>query len=661
MFMTVKKFILIIVLILLGVLYSLFFNYHSEQKEKTASVILQSIKNDLSETAYILSKNINTKKDVKILRAYIDRLVSNQGLISTILIIDDDKVLVTTDPHFHTNVATDVLDDSYTSVYKMLIQKNSFEDELRFYEGNKVKRLRLVFLLDKDEVLSHFDKNRTKSLLYFGLAPISLLIIVWFLLRIFISKPLEKLRQFAYYNNKVPKAFKLRELESIRYSMVESFSRLESEKQELYTMARTDALSGLANRNSLKEYLQRLINDSNRKKEEFAFLFLDLDNFKTVNDSLGHNVGDELLKSIALIIKEVIRSNDFVARVGGDEFVVVLHEYNSVMELTNIIQRIQKSLSKPWLIQTNPITISSSVGIAIYPKDGNDMVSLMKHADIAMYEAKKDGKARYHFFTKELNKSVQDIIALDKAMRKALEDNEYELYFQPKVDISSGNIVSCEALVRWISPTKGMIAPDVFIPLAEENGFIIELGEWIYKQAMKQSAMWKAKGIELKISINISSKQLLHADFSTQFLEALKAANVETSAVDIEITEYIFLNQNENNLEIVNQLHDSGITISLDDFGTGYSSLSYLKKFPIDYIKIDKSFLDDYNTKDGSVFVQTIVKMGQTLNIKIVAEGVEKEAQVTYLKSLGCDEYQGYVYSKPLCVREFEDLYLKNR
>jgi len=581
---TVQTFILSIVLILLGVLYFLFSHYYKGQNEKTAAVILQSVVSNLSETSYMLSKNIKKKSDIKSLRAYLDRVIANQGYVHAILIIDDSEVLLTTDPHFNQNVVMDTFTQESSSSYNILRQKKAIETDLKFYEEGEVVVLRLVFLLDSEEIFSYFNRDRANFLIYFGLVPILLLIVVWLLMRNFISRPLEKLRQFAYYHAEVPQAFKIRELESIRHSMVESFSRLEIEKQELYMMARTDSLSGLANRNSLQEFLQRLIQDSQRNKKEFAFLFLDLDHFKAVNDSLGHNVGDELLRQIASSIKNIIRTNDFVARVGGDEFIVVLQEYKSLFELTYVIQRVQDSLANPWLIQTHPITISSSVGIAFYPKDGTDMISLMKHADIAMYEAKKKGRARYHFFTQELNDAVQQTISLDKEMRKALKNKEYELYFQPKIDLLNDTIVGCEALVRWISPTKGMIAPDVFIPLAEENGFIVELGEWIFKEAIKYSAIYKAKGIDIKISINISSKQLLDSNFGVKFLQALHDERVEPSMIDIEITEYIFLQQSDTTLEILNRLHDLGVSISLDDFGTGYSSLSYLKKFPIDYL-----------------------------------------------------------------------------
>ena len=484
---------------------------------------------------------------------------------------------------------------------------------------------------------------------------------MFMLLRRFISIPLEKLRQFAYYQSTIPEVFKVRELESIRYSMVQTFARLESEKNELYLIARTDSLSGLANRNSLEEYLQKLIAASAREKKQFAFLFLDIDHFKSINDSLGHNVGDELLQNVASVIQKVVRPNDIVARIGGDEFVIVLQDYSSYLELSAIIERIQKQLKSPWLIQTHPIQITSSVGIALYPADGTDIVTLMKHSDIAMYQAKKQGRDQYQFFTQELNTNIQHLIELDKEMKRALEHSEYELYYQPKIDLHSGEIVGAEALIRWISPEKGMIAPDHFIPLAEENGFIVKLGEWVIDEALNQHLLWKKMGLDIIISINVSTKQLVESSFVNNFIEKLETKHIDPAKIDIEITEYMFIEANKESDSILTTLSNYGISISLDDFGTGYSSLSYLKKFPIDYLKIDKTFLDDYSSEDGAAFIKTIVKMGQVLNIKVVAEGVEEKAQVDFLQTIGCDQCQGYYYSKPLKVTDFEKMYLDFR
>ena len=655
MLLTTRKFTLLMLLIVLGVSSTIFVKQYLEQREETSSVIFETMKSDISELSYILSKTITKDKTIISSRALLERATLNNNHIVATLVVDHNHVLITTDPKYKSIPSREELvNDETLSYYDRLFTKKGIEENIRFYEGKTLRNLRLIFIFNHDEINMHFKKGRTNFIIYFILLPILLSLFSWIVLRHFVSIPLEKLRQFAYYHSEIPKAFKIKELEAIRSSMVQTFARLDEEQKELYKMARTDRLSGLANRNALNEYLERLIADSLHTNTEFAFLFLDIDHFKAINDELGNTIGDELLKKVSAKIKSVIPSNDFVARVGGDEFVVVLHQYELLTELTKIVNRVQQAIQDQWVIKNNPIHISSSVGIALYPKDGVEVASLMQHSNMAMYEAKKKGRAQYHFFTDDLNKEVQDTIALDKAMRQALEDQEYALYFQPKTDVKTGNIVGVEALIRWVSPTLGIIPPDVFIPLAEENGFIVELGDWVLKEAIYQQIRWKEMGMDILVSINVAAKQILSPTFEYKFTTLLQDSMVDTSKIDLEITEYLFLEHNKNNLQVLHFIHDCGIRISLDDFGTGYSSLSYLKKFPIDTLKIDKVFMDDYNTLEGSIFVETIVKMGQTLNMRVIAEGVEEKEQVDYLKSIDCDVYQGYHCSKPLSAKDFE-------
>ena len=654
----IQKFTVFLLVVLIASLLIMFIYFHFKQQEKTASVIIHGIQTEITEVNYIISKSISSKKGVLSHRPLLDRVSANNDFIAAIIIHDGQNILLSTDPFYREILPTSKLHNGETTLHAELMKKDAIEEKIRFYVGNEVKTLQLMFILDKDEIALAFHQKSIDFLILFALIPLAIIFFVWIVVQKFVIHPLELLRQFAYYQNEVPKAFMLKELEVIRYSMVETFNRLENEKKELYAVARTDSLSGLANRNALMEYLGRLIIYSQRDAKEFAMLFLDLDNFKSVNDSLGHNVGDELLKQISTIIANVLRSNDFVARVGGDEFVIILQEYNSLLELTTIIDRIQNTLAKTLVIQANPIKISSSVGIAFYPKDGADIVTLMKNSDIAMYEAKNNGRSQYHFFTQELNQRVQDTIRLDKDMKEALKNDEFELYYQPKIDINSGKIVAAEALIRWISSTKGMISPDTFIPLAEENGFIVELGEWIYKTAIKQQVLFNQIGVDIKISINLSPKQLLVDDFAESFTKCIEENGANARSIDVEITENLFYKHNDKNIEVLSAIHDYGISISLDDFGTGYSSLSYLKDFPIDYLKIDKSFMDDFDKERGRVFIETIVKMGQTLKMQIIAEGVETVEQLDYLKSINCNQYQGYYYSKPISVKDFEKFYL---
>ena len=658
---SIQRFILFFIFLLLLIFYVVFAYYFKKQEEQTSKVIYQTILKDIKDKAYTISKSIEKKDDILLFRALMGNAVANSNFINTILVFDGDELLLTTDPKVK-KIEKDIILDDLKTFNEKLKNISNLKEEIILYEQNRQKKLALVYVLDKDYIKSYFIKNRDEFFVYFGILPIIGFLSLFFIFRKYITIPLEKLRKLAHYNTNIPKAFKIKELESIRYSMVDSFTKLEKEKKDLFLMARTDSLSGLANRNYLNEFLEILIPTAKRKNSEFAFLFLDLDNFKTINDSLGHHIGDELLLNVSDVLKKVLRPNDFIARVGGDEFVLIIQDFKSNLELTNIIKRIQEQLSKPWLIQSNPISTTCSVGIAIFPKDGQDIISLMKNADIAMYEAKKHGRNTYHFFTEELNDAVLRIINLDKEMRNALKNNNYKLFYQPKVCIETSKIIGAEALIRWIHPEKGFIAPSEFIPLAEENGFIIKLGDWIIDEALNQHLDWKNKSIDIAISINISAKQFLKKDFAENLIKKIEEKSIIPNKVILEITEYILIDNSNKVYSSLKKLHDFGIKISLDDFGTGYSSLSYLRKYPIDYLKIDKSFVDETYSKNGKIFIETIVKMGQMLNMKIVAEGVENSNQVEYLKSISCDLYQGYYFSKPLSDKDFEDFYkVKNR
>ncbi|MGJ0333379.1 EAL domain-containing protein [Aliarcobacter cryaerophilus] len=656
MIFSIQRFILFFIALLFLLFSIMFFYYFKSQEEQTSKVIYTTLEHELAERAYSISKMMEKKDDILLFRSLFVNAVANNNFLKAILVFDDDKLLLTTDPKIKSVDENLILSDIKT--YNEKLSKIIYlKGDIIFFEQNKQKSIDLIFLIDKEEINQYFIKNREEFFIYFGFLPIFGFFLFYIVFRKYITIPLEKLRQLAYYNNKIPKAFKIRELESIRHSMVDSFSRLENEKKEFFLMARTDSLSGLANRNSLQEFLDRLIPTAKRKKEEFAFLFLDLDHFKTINDSLGHNIGDELLQKISGILKKVLRPNDFIARVGGDEFVLIIQDYKSNLELTNIIKRVQKQLSKPWVIQTHPVETTCSIGIAIFPQDGKDQISLMKSADIAMYEAKKHGRNQYHFFTKELNDKLLKIINLNKQMRIALKNGDYQLFYQPKVCLKDSKIIGVEALIRWIDKEKGFIPPSDFIPLAEENDFIIDLGDWIVEEALNQYLDWKNKGIDIVMSINISAKQFLQNRFAENLIEKINSKKIEPNRIILELTEYILIDQNNSVYSTLRKLNEFGVSISLDDFGTGYSSLSYLKKYPIDYLKIDKSFIDDSCNNQGKVFIETIVKMGQTLNMKIVAEGVETQEQVEYLKSISCNLYQGYYFSKPIKAKELEEFY----
>lgn len=657
---SIKNFTIGIFLLLVIGLYAVFVNYFFSQRELTAKVITRSIKNDISELSYILSKHIR-KESITTSRALLDRTAANSIYIKAISVFDDDKLLLTTDPKYSTALnSNEVFKATENKIHQNLLTKTGFEEDIHYYVGKNRRLYTLVFYIDHRTINENFEHAREKFFLLFILLPIILILLFWLAIRKFIALPLELLRQYSYYQSQVPYPFKIKELEYIRSSMVQTFLRLEQERADLYNLSRTDTLSGLANRNHLQERVEHIIEQSKRTEKEFALLFLDLDHFKSVNDSLGHDIGDELLKNVAHTIQDILRANDVVARIGGDEFVIVLTDFKDEIELIEIITRIQNRLMKPWVIKTFPINISSSIGITVYPKDGEDLLTLMKNADIAMYEAKEKGRRGYHFFTEELNRKTQKIIELTNSMRDALDNNHYELFYQAQNSVLNSEIIGAEALIRWKDPKKGLIPPFLFIPIAEQNGFIIELGKWVLETAIKQKKTWEEEGIDIKLAINVAAKQVKEKDFVQHLEILLNQYQVNANNIYLEITEYIFLHDNTSVHKTFSEIKKLGVQISLDDFGTGYSSLSYLKKFPIDVLKIDKTFLDDYNSEEGSVFIETIINMAQTLKLKVVAEGVETKEQVLYLKEKHCDVYQGYICSKPVPIEEFNTLYKQN-
>ncbi len=660
--LSIHRFIQLLILTIISVLYAVFiYAYINDQQNKT-DLIVENIRQDLSETAYAIASDMDKIQSIKGFKALINRKTANTPLIADMIIIYKQQIILTTNTSIKTlPPERDVISKFRNVTTQELMNSLKFKLKNRFYIQDKPEYFTILAYLEKHYIHNKFYQYRFNFLLFFGIIPLLILILLWVVLKRSIVIPLEKLRQYAYYQSDIPSKFKIKELESVRSSMVQTFLRLEHEKSELYKLSRTDELSGLANRNQLNERLSWLINESARSKTEFALLFVDLDNFKAVNDSLGHEVGDDLLRNVAGLIQKVLRKYDIISRIGGDEFIIVVSHYKNILELTHILERILTQLYNLQIVNTHPVRVSGSIGVAFYPKDGVDTTSLMKNADIAMYEAKKSGKNQYKFFTQELQQQVVAEIELDHELRKALKNKEFQLYYQPKIDIQTGDIIGAEALIRWLHPIKGLIPPNDFIPCADKTGFMILLGQWVLEEAIQQQLLWKNTGIyDLKISVNLSATQFLDERFDEKFQALLKNSDIDPGKLDIEITESVFMENSQKNLNSLNNIKNHNVSISLDDFGTGYSSLAYLKSLPINTLKIDKSFLDDYKTESGAIFIETIVKIAHTLQLNVVAEGVEDKAQLEYLRSINCNEYQGYYCSPPLPAIKFAH-FLKNK
>ena len=444
----------------------------------------------------------------------------------------------------------------------------------------------------------------------------------------------------------------LRQGSNDNQGMILAFSDISETKnliERLAYQAHHDGLTGLPNRTLIMDRMNHAIAHARRMNEQIAVLFIDLDNFKKINDGLGHSEGDALLIAVADRLKKVIRETDSVARIGGDEFIVLYENLNHSGGVALLAQKLLDALSKPFQINSHKIYLSCSIGISLYPKDGHDVESLLKHADIAMYRAKEMGRNNFQFFSQAMNEQIVEQLGLEKALRHALEHDALELYYQPQVHLASGKIVGVEALVRWEHPETGRVSPAKFIPLAEETGLIIPLGEWVLRQACRQMKIWQAgHKYPISMGINLSPRQFADTNLMPMIRHIMEETQINPSCLKLEITEGVLLQDFDHSIQFLKYFRDMGGSISIDDFGTGYSSLSYLKKIPADQLKIDQSFVtsiaDDPHTK---AITQAIITMAHAIGLDVVAEGVETQKQLEILKTQRCDEVQGFFISHP--------------
>jgi len=425
---------------------------------------------------------------------------------------------------------------------------------------------------------------------------------------------------------------------------------------QLDRLTNQDTLTGLPNRNLLLDRIAQALALARRQDCMAAVMFLDLDRFKTVNDTLGHETGDRLLVVVSERLKACLREGDTVARIGGDEFVVVLPNIadNDLGRINNVAEKLLKSLASPIQIDEHELFVSASLGISLYPRDGEDAPTVLKHADVAMYRAKDEGRNNHQFFAADMNARALERLTLENRLRRALENDEFVVHYQPQVETSGGRIVGVEALVRWQSPTLGLISPADFIPLAEETGLIVSIGAWVLHAACAQNRAWQDAGLPpVRVAVNLSARQFQQRDVVKMVAEALAATNLDGRYLDLELTESMLMHDPEKVIETLRQLKALGIHIALDDFGTGYSSLAYLKRFPIDEIKIDQSFVRDVvEDPEDAAIVRAILGISRSLGLSVVAEGVETLEQQHYLQQHDCDRMQGYLFGRPVPAGE---------
>jgi len=432
-------------------------------------------------------------------------------------------------------------------------------------------------------------------------------------------------------------------------------------EMEVEFLAFHDPLTGLPNRVMLQDRFEQVKTFCLREKTKLGLLFLDLDHFKKINDSLGHDIGDLLLKEVAKRLEESVRKSDSIARIGGDEFLIIAPGLTKSEDVVQVAEKILDALQRPFYLDDREIYTSTSIGMSIYPDDAETFEVLRKNADMAMYQAKESGRNLYRFFDQKMDEDVSNYMKLRDDLRHAIRRNELCIHYQPQLSLTNGKIVGVEALLRWNHPDMGEIPPDYFIPLAEESGLIVEIGDWVLIEACRQAVEWKNKNLEImQMGVNLSAAQFKRGDVEQSVLSALKISGLDPEMLELEVTEKILSDNNIGALDCLKRLRHVGVKISIDDFGTGYSSLAYLRKFNIDKLKIDQSFVKDMIEDANDVaIVRGIIQMAHCLNLVTLAEGVESHELLAKLRSFGCDEAQGYDFSRPMISKDFEIFYSK--
>ncbi|NTS78710.1 EAL domain-containing protein [Catenovulum sp. SM1970] len=555
----------------------------------------------------------------------------NAGFISNVIHIDN----------YFRNIVRLSIDDGY----QVSIQANGM-DILTFYGDNfvnyrDVATISTGFLggtitirvWPTPENLAHLGKSFANYVLIFGSLTTVLVTFITHLL--------------------VKSIYQEKKLYKTNIALATQVEERAKAEHNLAQLVEFDKLTGLHNRQALERYLAKLLED--KPNDKHALAIFDLDGFKEVNGVLGHNNGDSLIKRVAQRIQRIIPDSGYIARTGGDEFAIVLPQIDDVEEVSRLLMKIIRAIDSRFVLDGYELYLSGSAGLVISDKDNNNFINLYRSADTALNKAKETGKNKLTVYTPELQIDTAERVELLKRLRKAIARQEFVLYFQPKVDIRNGKCTGAEALIRWVDEELGMIPPNEFIPIAEDSGLIIQIGEWVIEKSCQQLAYWHKLGFrELSVSINLSGKQLQQANLIDLVISNQERYKLPTNKIELELTEQVFIENIDLSTEFMHQIRDRGFSLSIDDFGVGYSSLSYLKHFPVDTLKIDRSFIKNLpDDADDAILAQTIVNLAQNMNLKVVAEGVEEIQQLNYLASQGCFIVQGYLFSKPVSSESF--------
>jgi diguanylate cyclase (GGDEF)-like protein len=535
--------------------------------------------------------------------------------------------------------------------------------------------LYLLSVLPEREILDSSQELGKLIILITVIAIVVSIFLVFFALQLLVLRPISDLNAAARSigGGHLDLDIKINskdEIGSLATSFMEMSKSLRQTHEEVSYTANHDGLTGLPNRLMFQEYLSRILLAAKQSGQKIALLFLDLDDFKQINDTLGHQAGDVLLQEVATRLSATLRkkeipkskqynkASDLVARLGGDEFIILLNEVEGPFDVIAVADRILKKMKDPVSVFNNQIYANCSIGITLYPDDGNDASDLIKNADIAMYHAKEQGKNHYQFYSLKLNNDMQARLQMTSRLRIAIEQNIFFLHYQPKIDAITGKITGLEALIRWNDPELGFVSPAVFIAVAEESGLITPITEWVFNEVCRQCMKWKNAGVEIvPVAVNVSSIQFKRRDLVTMVNTSLQRSGLNPEYIEVELTETSLLTDTVEAIQVLNGLNDLGIKVALDDFGTGYSSLSYLNKLPIHTLKIDRSFVNDILQVDRDyAIIDAIIALAHALDLQVVAEGVETSVQLEYLKKRNCDVFQGYLLSKPLPANEIPQL-----
>ena len=656
--MKIRYFILVVNFFIISILTAFLYYIYSNQKDKMVSIVIDNIKQDLLESKYVATKYLNHQNKILNLRQLFDRKLAKNDLIKGFILAKNNKVLIISgDTHLKIPLPDSVKYNIYKLTLKDLLTKQAFLLPIELYNNGELEKYEIYIFLDKAKLNSLLYNLKIKYLLIYIFIIGVIFLVLNYLIQNYIITPLTRIKQFAQKKLKEPNRIFIKELNDIKNSLYLSFKKLDTTIENLYISSVTDSLTRIGNRNLLKQEVAKLIE---KNDEKFCLLFIDLDNFKEINDFYGHSIGDELIIEVSQTLKNFIKDDEVLTRIGGDEFILVLKGCEDISEIEQRVSKLVSYLDQKWIIRNQEITTTASIGVVIYPYDGVTFDELLKNSDIAMYEAKNKGKNRFVIFDTDVKDRIDNEFILKNKLKKALENNEFEMYYQPKVN-KLGKVIGCEALIRWNSSDGKVIPPAQFIPLAERSGLIYDIGNWVMKDVMKTVKSWENDPIlkNIVLAFNVSVVQMRHESFFRDIQMFIDNTNVDISKLEIEITESVFIENKARALHLLNLLRYQGFKINLDDFGTGYSSLSILKTFDIDVLKIDKSFVDEVLIENGKIYVKTIVDMAKNLNIQTVAEGVENKEQFEVLKKLDVDYFQGYYFVKPLKKEDFER-YVRN-